>query len=242
MRLTLMKALLSCVAVVLASAASARADLELSISENGGPATILHAASGGTITPSGVVAGVPDFNFSGFSATSTLGSTEGELHGTGSIESTGTGKNTLTILVSDTGFTNPPGPHYQMNSSSSYSSIMTSSTTGFVRSFQSFATAGQNIFGMSVPSPGFTYSPIGTGLGSGSHNEAATNFAASLGYTLTQEYVWTSNGAGDLLSPTGSTIAAVPEPSYLALFGTLALVGTVVEHRRRRAVTNGKGA
>ena len=95
---------------------------------------------------------------------------------------------------------------------------------------------------MTVPSPGFTYNPLGSPLGSGSHNEAATNFVASLGYTLTQEYVWTSHGAGDTLNPTGSTIAAVPEPSYFALLGTLAVVGTVVRHRRRRAVTNGKGA
>jgi PEP-CTERM motif len=235
-----MRILLPCIAVLMSFAGNAGADtLFLSIQEDNGPVTVL-STTGTTINAMGSYSGVTDFSFaSGFSATATLGSTQGKLNGTGTIESTSSAHHTLTIKISEGAYTQPAGPNYVMGSSSSYTDIFLSNSSTDTLSFQSFATAGSVQFGTGVASPGFTYNPLqnlGVGQpGGGSDNEANTNFAAPSGYTLTEIYVWNSYGANDSLNPTGSTIvsAAVPEPSSLILL-TLGSVGIVVTRLRRR--------
>jgi hypothetical protein len=231
-----MRLVLPCTALVLVWAGNARADLTVSIQEGANTPTIVSTTdspTGGIIALNGTFAGAPDFFFDGFTLTSTLtGPTPGNITGTGTIDSGAAG--TLTILVSDNLFVNPPGPHYQLNSTSSYTGSFPHSSTDSL-SFQSFAAAGSDLFGTSFPSPGHTYSPLG---GNGAFNEASTLFTAPSGYTLTQKYVWVSNASGDALQPTGSTTAiftnAIPEPSSLALFGLGSLGSFVILHRRRR--------
>jgi len=231
-----MRIFLPCIAVALAWGGSARAgNLSISIQEAGYAATTLATGSGGTIdVPSGVVAGAPDFSFSGFNVTSILGATEGTLAGSGTIDSLNQNPKTLTVLISDNGYTLPAGPNYTMASSSSYSFGFPNSTTDSF-SFQSFANPGSVLFAMADPSPGHTYSPL-IGFGSDHFDEAPTAFSSGTGYTLTESYVWNSTAANDTFQATGSTIvtgAAVPEPASVVLLG-LGSLGLVVIHCRRR--------
>ena len=214
-----------------------RADLEVEIQETGYTATTLTTSSGGSIPLSGTYAGAPDFSFpggTGFTASSTLGSTQGILQGNGEVDSLSSGSQTLTIMITDTGYTQPVGPGYLMDSNSAYTFSGTSSSDSF--SFQSFATAGQVAFGTAVPSPGHTYSPLMI-FGSDNFDEGNTSFSAGSGYTLTQSYTWVSTGAGDDLLLSGHTTAistsVVPEPSSLVMFGLGSLgLGVVVMRRQ----------
>src|ERR1700723_395960 len=114
MRLTPIKLLLPCVALALAWSGSARADMVISLAENGGtPVQVASGPSGTFLTISGTNAGAPEFTFAGFTVTPTMGASEGELQGTGTIIDAG-GPASLTITVSDDGFTNPTGPDYKM--------------------------------------------------------------------------------------------------------------------------------
>jgi len=233
--------LLPFLATALFWAGDARAGFSIKIFEDGnmGSATIINQVSGGTISVTGVLAGAPDFNFVGFSATSNanVATTQGTLQGTGTILSQSAGTHTLTIIESDDGYSSPAFPIKRMDSSSGYTF---SGGGGNSFTFQSFATAGANLFGTGVPSPGHTYSPL---VASGAFNESPVQFTAPSIYTLTQRYDWVSTASGAVFQPTGSTITsqAIPEPSSL----TLALIGGgslgLIAIRRRRRGTQGRG-
>lgn len=261
MRLTTMRLILPCMALatILAWSGSARADLYIQVYETvGGVSTTPYdistptapgPASSLNVDPSnaGLLAAAPDFTFSGFGAISQIGATEGDLGSTGTIVVNPGGPNadfpvavTLTILVSETGYTNP-GPTYQMGSSGGYSSNGYLDS-GDTISFQSFATPGSNTpppFAMGNPSAIDSYT-IATPIGSGSNPTNYSTFTASSGYTLTQSYTWveTNNSSNpNTLNVTGSTVAtasAVPEPSSLVLLG-LGSLGLLVMRRRRSA-------
>jgi PEP-CTERM motif-containing protein len=250
MRTTAMKILLTCVAAGLAWAGDARAGSTLAIeifegsntpymvSASTGPGGFLNIDTSSTL----LADAAPDFTFNSFGVTSSESSTQATIHGVGSINTTATGAVTLTVLVSQTGYTMPPGPGYSMASSSSYTASPGNSDT---LAFQSFASSTQTLFAKDIPSPGVTYNPVGF---SGSNDESPnTPFTASAGYTLTEQFVWTTSGDGSsigaLLQPTGSTIvtaAAVPEPSSLVLL-SVASIGLVAIGRRRCATRSRRG-
>ncbi len=252
MRSTTAKILLPCLALVLASAGTARAELAIKIFEGSNTPYEITGPSGTSLnidaTSTALWAAAPDISWngnatsnpsSGFGVTSTLNASQGQLEGVGTFYTSSAYPTstspapTLTIEVTDTGYTNPAGPNYVMGSSSGYTALpgTTDSAT-----FQSFATAGQVAYGTGVASPGATYSSLGL---SDSSNEAPTSFGASSGYTLTQIYTWTLSGDGSSYSfqPTGTTIvnaAAVPEPGSLMLLG-VGSIGILVLRLRRRA-------
>jgi hypothetical protein len=107
MQASTMKFFLPCLAVALAWAGNAKADLSMEVKEDGNTFQAVNlVASGGTFTAdgvysSGVGVGAPDFNFSSFTVGSTLGASMGSLTGSGSITATGDSSHTLTILISD---------------------------------------------------------------------------------------------------------------------------------------------
>jgi PEP-CTERM motif len=240
MRSMMKKFLLLCVAAVLASSGTAGAgELAISIQETGYSLQTFTTSSFSNISISGTYSSsAPDFTFNGFTASSSQASAEGSLGGVGSIV-VNVPSAVLTIQITETGFTLPPGPNYSMASSSSYT--FNGFGTADTLSFQSFATPGQVPFGTGVPSPGHLYDPV-LAFGSDSYNEANTPFSAGSGYTLTETFVWTVNSTGtfpdfDNLQPTGQTTvsgASVPEPSSLVLAG-LGLLPMVVIGGRRLA-------
>ncbi len=228
--------LLLCLTFVLASAAGARANLSIRVSEDGGTAALFSTASTTlNLVPgsAALLAAAPDFTFSGFGATATATSGPlGNIAGTGTIDSTDSSLHTLTILVSEDAFPSV-ATTYQLGSSSGYTSIA-DPTDSFT--FQSFAAPGSVPFGTAVSSPGHTYNPLILG-GSDHFDESAKSFMPASGYTLTQSFVWTSNSSGDELSLHGSTTAiaqAVPEPASLVLFG-LGTLGLAEIRRRKRS-------
>lgn len=238
MRSTTMKILLPCVAVllVLASAGNARATLAILVQEDGTTYDLISGSSPQNITGFST----PNFTIDSFTATSAETASQGNIQGVGSIDTGNSDGVThvLTIIVSEDSFTNPSGPNFVLGSSSSYTAvpIVGANPDGYM--FQSFATPGQSLFGMTVPSPGTLYAPIEA---SGSNNESPTPFTSTSGYTLTQVYTWTDTGPTvAILQPTGSTVATagssslVPEPSSLVLFG-LGSLGLLVVSRRRCA-------
>jgi hypothetical protein len=239
MRSIAMSILLLGLAMALSWTGDARAGtFAIELSEDGHAASVVASqSSGGTLTLSGTYAAAPDFNFAGFhvisNANLTTGS-EGEIMGAGTILPTGTSTHTLTILVSDDGFTFPAGPIYITSSSSSYTAVnnpLVPSGDSFI--FQSFSTPGQDLFGTTVPSPPDSYSPL---LFSDSGPTSATPFTAAAGYTLTQRYDWVSTGTTLVFQPTGSTITSIPEPAswVLALLGFGGSIGLASIHRPRR--------
>jgi len=213
----------------------------IELSEDGGAASVVASqSSGGTLTLSGTYAPAPDFNFAGFSVTSNANLTtgfEGRLMGVGTILPTGMGTHTLTILVSDDGFTFPPGPMYITSSSSSYTAVNNPLVpSGDSFKFQSFSTPGQVLFGTSVPNPQDTYSPLAA---SESGPTTLVHFTSAAGYTLTQRYDWVSTGTTFVFLPTGSTITVISEPAswVLALLGLGGSIGLASIQRSRRRGT-----
>lgn len=234
MRSTPLKILLPCLAFVLASAGNARADLQIALAEDGGPATVVYdGPSNGSSGPlNGIFTAAPDFLFNDLSATSFFGSPS-TLGTDDSIIALSPGSHSLTILISDNEYNVPAGPNYVMGSSSGYTAA---SDPGGTATFQSFATPGMVPtglpFGMAIGSPGAVYTPINL---SGSSTEASTNFSAPGRYTLTEEITWTPSTSGSIFDVTGSTtVSAVPEPSSLVLFG-LGSIGMIALRLRRRA-------
>jgi hypothetical protein len=239
MRKTTLRVLPLGIILALTWVASASAGtIVISLSEDGGLATqVLSASSGTTLTLSGPYAAAPDFSFTGFTVTSNADLTsgvQGELMGTGGILPAGTGTHTLTILVSDNGFTFPAGPDYFTHSSSSFTAVNIA-TSADTFEFQSYSTPGQQLFGTAVPNPRDTYSPLAA---SGSGPTSTVVFTSTTGYTLTQRYEWTSTGSTALFQATGSTITQlVPEPAswVMALVGIVGSLGLAMGQRAVRA-------
>lgn len=242
MRLTTFKTLMPCMVLALAlvSSGRARADLTVSIVEDG--STLLYTNSVASLQSFNVPDGTyGDFNFSGFNINSSQASNQGQLGTSGTITSAYVNPSdtlhTLTIAVSDTGYTTPVGPGYQLDSSAGYTFLPNNSPNPYTDTltFQSSGTANAIPPGTSVLSPGemYSFNDFGT---SPPVSEAPSFFTATGGYSLGETYVWTSNGSGDSLSVDGSTtatgVASVPEPSALVLLG-LGSVGLVAIRRRR---------
>jgi hypothetical protein len=217
----------------LAAPVSARADFILTLEESGyAPLVVSDNGSGdqnsatGTITFRGTYGDFTVYtSLTGISNRTNPGTgTESDLQITDlAIRNNSAGVKSLTVLLSDSGFTFPGGTGSAMTLRSSIGGTFLGATLGDTFSFNSYATTPEPN-GTTYSTSAQTFSFPG-GVQSDFHNDASTDFTRGASYTLGNSSVFSLSAGGQLNTSgttavggaSGSGIASVPEPASLAL-------------------------
>jgi hypothetical protein len=155
---------------------------------------------------------------------------------------------TITLIISDTGFTNPTPPIFQAAASGSFNinngsgATSVSGNSATATAFADFGNGGNNLFGMGVSVLNYSFSTGTTTSTLATYSSAfppASVFPGQPGpYSMTVELVFTVAGNNNLSSRSDSitAIAPTPEPATLAMvFSALPLLGLAAWRKRRKS-------
>jgi hypothetical protein len=264
-------------AVLLGPATKARATLTLVATETGGPTLVAQdnqgmgvAINAGALGPlvttiadslpatgqlglggaSGVMFG--DFLVSGSLSTSNSPGfpTLAQLISSSlSVVNTTAVAHTITLQISDNGFTRPTPPLFGATAGGTFNiatdpntgAPLASNVNGNSANALAFANFSNTLFGTGVTVQNFTFSTDTTNLTSSSYANTVPNTILGPGtipYSMTVELVFTIAGNNQLSSrnDTITAINVVPEPATLAMaFSALPLLGLAAWRRRRKS-------
>jgi hypothetical protein len=218
--------------------APARAALLLTVSEPGFAPAFGTPSSPNTID---LIGPYGDFNTNiviGFTNSNTPTSVaELQIQSLQVIDNSNTGPKTLTISLTDTGFTFPGSPGQTLLMTSSIGGTFTQPVAGDKLTFQSSATPGGGgpIIAVSTPVQSYTAPSNFPGAVAVTVPDQTALFPATGGYSLSNQLTLSLSSNGETANLSGSTtvaVAAVPEPTCGAITA-VAAVGLL--RRRRRA-------
>lgn len=230
--LPLALAVLSGIAI-LGAPASARADFNIYLQEDGGAITLV--GSGADFTAASFTGTFGDFKVSIFGATSDNGASLSDLlSSTTSVENLSGSTHTLSLYASQTNYTLPTTT--KLNVESGLGGSISTGTVGLTGIFQAYADANNNLLGFGD----FTNGPQNANLnGSTFDTGSATGvFNRDAGpYSLTSVANLTLSGHGKVNYSDHINVTAVPVPAGLVLvLSAMPVLGIGTWLRRRKAV------
>jgi len=227
-------------AIAVLAPPSARADLEIWLSNTSLPGTEVANAASGSFPG----AQYSNANYSGFqiNTLSVTSNSTGTPSGSELVSATLDIKNisgataTLYISVGDTGFLSPTAPPSLTVNSHVGGSVVSvgGNNAPNLLTFQSFVNSDDSQNGRT----GFSTAAQQPGVTSGSFSSDAFGTITTLGspYSMTETYVLTLGAGGELNFAANTTLSPVPEPSTMAIagLGALGMIGYGL--RRRKAL------
>lgn len=247
-RTLLTVAALAAAAVTTSVARTARATLEMTLSTSDGatPVTVVDNGAGDTNPAVGQISfagSIGNFATVITAGTSNAPGANGvailQTHDI-SVRDTTASKDTLTVTMGDTGFTNPEGSSLQLGSS--FAGTFLSTTSGENVTFQSYADSGNNLFGKTGTTAGLHSATLTNGspapVGFSTADRTA-NFSSTGPYSLTDVTTISLSANGQAnVSGTTDVIqgagAPTPEPASLGLL-SLGAMALLARRRRRTA-------
>jgi hypothetical protein len=148
---------------------------------------------------------------------------------------------TITLIISDTGFTMPGNPMLTAEANGGFSTVAGSGVTtvlGDSINAKAFASFANTLFGMGVTVQNFSYSAQNLPIDSYNNTTTSLGGSSAVPYSMTVELVFTLQGH-TILTNRGDAITAspiVPEPATLAMaFSVLPLIGFAAWRKRRQS-------
>jgi len=225
---------------VLALAPSAKADLEIALSEDSGPAFAVVAfnTSFTNVSFSGTFG---DFTLQVFGGASDNGATLSDLlSSTTSVTNSNllsSGTHTLHLFISQDGYSLPTGS--KLNVESGLGGSVNSGTLAMNNIFQAFAANNNALFNIGDYSNALqSGTPNGSSFDTGSTTGVFTRTTATSLYSLTSEVNFTLSGGGKANFSDHENVTVAPLPATasmgLGLFGVIGAAGGLNAMRRRR--------
>lgn len=218
------------------SASSARADLQVTLQEDGGAVvTVIDVPSGtsGTYGSPPIVFG--DFTVNQLGASSNSPGTptlSKELSSTVDLTNNSSASHTLTIMVTDVGFT-APNNGFPIVYRSNFSPTVAVGGTGQTGTFQGYVDPNNAPFGTTTTSGPQPLDLSSVGAFSSSATGSFTNSGGT--YSVSSKTTLVFAGNGDINYSTSIILSPTPEPGTMAMaVAGLPLVGLVTWLRRRR--------